>query len=278
MSLQSLKKKKIFLGDLTVRIWDIDTSDNYLLSMDLPNLINNQKTKTLNNSDGVGSKTIEVFTCIAYNSDNQTLCAGTNQGNLYTWKRTNYLVDVPENIWQLNNISTVKGAIKHCIWGLTDSIKSCIMVNCISNVFILKEQPLMSAHSRHLWASQKNANQIFMENSEENNGNVEMEISITDFCLNDLNLIVTNGRTVIVNKILLDDDIKNKTLSIKSLNSFSTECLKILLYEQCIVALGQNDIKILSLGGVTLQELQVSEMEGMFFFSLAFFFLNFFYF
>lgn len=264
-----------FLGDLTVRIWDIDTSDNYLLSMDLPNLINNQNTKTLNNSDGVSSKTIEVFTCIAYNSDNQTLCAGTNQGNLYTWKRTNYLVDVPENIWQLNNISTVRGAIKHCIWGLTDSIKSCIMVNCISNVFILKEQPLMSAHSRNLWASQKNANQIFMENFEGNIGNVEMEISITDLCLNDSNLIVTNGRTVFVNKILLDDDIKNKTLSIKSLNSFSTECLKMLLFDQCLVVLGQNDVKLLSFGGVTLQEFQVSEMEGLFIWFLFIYFFIF---
>lgn len=239
--------------------------------MELPNLINIQKTLT--NPDGVSSKIIEVFTCIAYNSDNQTLCAGTNQGNLYTWKRTNYLVDVPENLWQLNNISTVRGAIKHCIWGLTDSIKSCILVNCISNVYILKEQPLMSAHSRNLWASQKNASQVFIENSEENRGNVEMEISITDLCLNEANLIVTNGRTVIVNKILLDDDMKNKSLSIKSLNSFTTECLKIFLYEQCIVALGQNDIKILSLGGVTLQELQVSEMEGMSAWFFCFFFL-----
>lgn len=238
--------------------------------MDLPNLINLQKTtKTLNNPAdgdhiGIGSKTIEVFTCIAYNSDNQTLCAGTNQGNLYTWKRTNYLIDVPENLWQLNNISTVKGAIKHCIWGLTDSIKFCIMVNCISSVFILKEQPLMSGHSRNVWASQKTASQVFIENSDGNCGNVQMEISITDLCLNDVNLIMTNGRTVIVNKIVvMDDDIKNKTLNIKTLNCFTTECLKILLYEQCIVALGQNDIKILSLGGVTLQELQVTEMEGM---------------
>lgn len=81
---------------------------------------------------------MEVFTCIAYCSDNQTLCAGTNQGNLYTWKRTNYSVDVPENTWQLNNISAVRGAIKQCTWGVCETVKPCIMVNCIANVYILK--------------------------------------------------------------------------------------------------------------------------------------------
>lgn len=88
--------------------------------------------------------TMEVFTCIAYCTDNQTLCAGTNQGNLYTWKRRNYynnlmpFVDVPENTWQLNNISVVRGAIKQCTWGICDTFQPCIMVNCIANVYILK--------------------------------------------------------------------------------------------------------------------------------------------
>lgn len=85
-----------------------------------------------------GPQPTEVFTCIAYCADNQTLCSGTNQGNLYTWKRTNCLIDGPENTWQLNNISTVRGAIKQCIWGVTETAKPCIMLNCISNVYILK--------------------------------------------------------------------------------------------------------------------------------------------
>lgn len=99
-------------------------------------------------------KTMEVFTCIAYCASNQTLCAGTNQGNLYTWKRkmtmsttsnasgtqesTNYTIDVPENIWQLNNVSSVRGAIKYCYWGVYDNLNPCILLNCISNVYILK--------------------------------------------------------------------------------------------------------------------------------------------
>lgn len=95
-------------------------------------------TTTSNSTTTTTTTTMEVFTCIAYCTDNQTLCAGTNQGNLYTWKRTNYSIDVPENTWQLNNISAVRGAIKQCTWGVCDTVKSCIMVNCIANVYILK--------------------------------------------------------------------------------------------------------------------------------------------
>ena len=104
------------------------------------NIVGNMGKIRNNGSSGLGSQqTNEIFTCIAYCTDNQTLCAGTNQGNLYTWKRTaNYGIDVPENSWQLNNISVVRGAIKQCYWGINEIAKPCIMVNCISNVYVLK--------------------------------------------------------------------------------------------------------------------------------------------
>lgn len=102
--------------------------------MDLPN----RPSDKFQISSSSNSTAIETFACIAYCVDNQTLCAGTNQGNMYTWKRTNYSIDVPENAWQLNNISNIKGSIKQCSWGITNTIKSCILVNCVTNVFILK--------------------------------------------------------------------------------------------------------------------------------------------
>jgi intraflagellar transport protein 140 len=123
----------IITGDLTVRIWDIDTSDNFLLPTDHANL----KNMNLNLSvHPKSASSTETFVCIAYCSENQTLCAGTNQGNIYIWKKNNFK-DV-ENGWQLTNVTVVRGAIKQCTWGLTDALKPCILVNCISNVYILK--------------------------------------------------------------------------------------------------------------------------------------------
>lgn len=135
-----------FVGDFTVRLWDIDSGDNYLLSINLPNENSSAPVESSSNiisttTNAIANSTIsnETFACLAYCVDNQTLCAGTNKGNLYTWKRTNYTtIDVPENAWQLNNISLVKGSIKQCTWGTTNAIKPCILVNCVTNVFILK--------------------------------------------------------------------------------------------------------------------------------------------
>lgn len=101
----------------------------------------------------VPPKIMEVFTSLAYCSENQTLCAGTNQGNLYIWKRNTALMaqaisngmangvngyESMENFWHLVNIANVRGAIKFCSWGVCDVSTPCVLVNCISNVYILK--------------------------------------------------------------------------------------------------------------------------------------------
>jgi intraflagellar transport protein 140 len=133
----------IITGDLSVRIWDIDTSDSYVLSMELPTTTDSQKPNSLMSA----RRAAELFTCLAFCTDNQTLCSGTNQGNLFIWRKTNFvapssdtLTANPEDMWQLTNICTVRGAIKPdgVRWGVTETMKPCILINCISNVFILK--------------------------------------------------------------------------------------------------------------------------------------------
>lgn len=104
-------------------------------------------------ASNVPQKSAEVFASIAYCVENQTLCAGTNQGNLYIWKRNVQGIqgaissciesgtngyDSMENFWHLVNIANVRGAIKHCSWGVCDVSTPCVLVNCITNVFILK--------------------------------------------------------------------------------------------------------------------------------------------
>ncbi|XP_055383288.1 intraflagellar transport protein 140 homolog [Condylostylus longicornis] len=308
----------IITGDFTVRIWDIDTSDNFLLPMNLPSV---EDTKPLSdsilpegtNKNGIYSNsgilqyttntsvshntktTNEVFTCIAYCPDNQTLCAGTNQGNLYTWKRTssvatvvtssNYSSDMPETTWQLNNISAVRGAIKQCYWGINEIMKPCILVNCVSNVYVLKEQPLLSCYRRNIWAVQRSANQVYVEHSIGKTTTVHADISITNLALTELNLILSNGKTIVVYRINKDDDLvlgttavigpggtitststieNDKILSIKQMQTFQCECLDVHIHQQSsqIYCLTSRDIKIYSLGGVVLKEIQSNDNEG----------------
>jgi len=165
----------IITGDLSVRIWDIERSDNYLLKMNLPssNLagvssslssMGNATSSSNNNNNSTGNffspessnesngnltrkvskyaqlSSNEIFTCLAYSTSNQTLCAATNLGNLYTWKRNvSCFVSAPEDAWQLGNISSLsrQGAVKSCAWGFNELAKPCILVNCLSSVFML---------------------------------------------------------------------------------------------------------------------------------------------
>lgn len=182
----------VITGDFSVRIFDLDSSDSFLLPMnqvrkdtddseaikivekkDSP--IHMRKSRSILDrsfesdeeiavtvdeteltakvsSMSVAPKVMEVFSSLAYCSENQTLCAGTNQGNLYIWKRNTSSTtplangfesgmngyESMENSWYLVNIASVRGAIKHCSWGVCDVSTPCVLVNCISNVYILK--------------------------------------------------------------------------------------------------------------------------------------------
>lgn len=277
----------ILTGDLSVRIWDIESNDNYVLSMEL-----NNGTNATGTNFPIRNPVVEVFTCVAYCKDNQTLSAGTNQGNLYTWRRLNInrSYDYPENQWQLTNVTPVRGTIKSLTWGITDTNRPCMMVNCLSNVFILKEQALLSCHTRTLWATQKKSNELVLVQqnaprsaatgeTDRRTAVMKSDNSIIHLALSEINLVVTNGRTVAVYRVggggpsltsssrattTTGGDENADALSITHAGSFGVDCVAIYLYEQQVVALGAEQVKIYSLSGVVLQEIFFNENEGRF--------------
>nr|NP_995608.1 reduced mechanoreceptor potential A, isoform B [Drosophila melanogaster]AAS64635.1 reduced mechanoreceptor potential A, isoform B [Drosophila melanogaster] len=297
----------IITGDFFVRIWDIERSDNYLLKMDLPS--GNQpgsSMTTLSNgtmsssnqffshdsseSSGVLRKTPkygqlngEMFTCLAYSSTGQTLCAGTSQGNVYTWKRSgSRLVGAPEDAWQLTNISSVRGAIRSCEWGYNELAKPCMLVNCLSNVFMLKEQPLLAVHTRELWAVQRSAKSVQLTHCSGREAIVQSEFAVTAMALSELSLVMSNGRSISsyslqkVEKSLDEFEeilqtVEGTTpttestttpLSLKLLQTFAAECLALNLCNQNIFCLGSSDVFVYSVGGVVLHRIQASDIEG----------------
>lgn len=193
ISIINIKPFLRFTGDFTVRIFDLDTSDSFLLPMSqkrkvsneiepikaiekIETTINKSKARSILNHDyesdeeievtvdeteltkritNAAPKIMEVFSSLAYCCENQTLCAGTSQGNLYIWKRNTSFTtplstengyDSMENSWYLVNIASVRGAIKHCSWGVCDVSTPCVMVNCIANVYILKVRHNIDTH------------------------------------------------------------------------------------------------------------------------------------
>ncbi|XP_063697892.1 intraflagellar transport protein 140 homolog [Culicoides brevitarsis] len=238
----------IIIGDFTVRVWNIMTSETQLLETNLP-------------ENGPPAAN-QIFTCIAYCKESNTLCAGSNQGNLFTWKRIksqNF-----DETWQLSNITRVRGAIKHCLWGVCDTNKSCILVNCISNCFILKEQELLSLHNRSLSAVAKTATQLNMEDEKGVKGVLTTDYPITDVCVNETDLVCTNGRQVYTYRIekVSSEDQQDSYLKVTLMGSFQSESRQIFIYDKNVAILNNNEAKIVSLSGVMLQELHFNDTEG----------------
>lgn len=224
----------------------------------------------------------EIFTCLAYSTSNQTLCAATNQGNLYTWKRTvSCFVGAPEDAWQLGNIATLsrQGAIKSCIWGFNELTKPCILVNCLSSVFMLKEQPLLAFHTRTLWAVQSSAKCVQLTHCSGRQTQVQAEFAVTALALNELNLVVSNGRSISSYSLQKLDKSMDEfeeileasgagssgatpTLTVRMLQTFSAECITLCLHNQNIFCLSSSDIVIYSVGGVVLHKILGNDIEG----------------
>lgn len=258
----------IITGDLNVRIWDIDTSDNFLLPTDHAS-IKSHPQKGFSKTTST-----EIFSSIAYCPQNQKLCAVTNQGSVYIWKMSHFKSE--SDGWQLTDVSAIRGSAKQCIWGCSgDAFKPCIVVNCISNVYILKEQPLMSSHTRDLWAVQRAAKQVLIETSSQQTAIATSDICITNLCITDMNLIVTNGKSVMVYKIQktsqdsIDQGLKatseitlNDNLTVRFSSSFNCENVQLFIYDQNIICVGQNEVTAMSLNGVKLQELIFTDHEG----------------
>lgn len=139
-----------------------------------------------------------------------------------------------------------------------------------------QEQPLVTAHARDIWATQRNANQIYLENNSKKSFYLHADLSITDIGLTEQHLMVTNGRAIAVYKITKQDNrlddptivaaINNNTFTLSTpMNTFKTECIEMFVYDENVIVLGQSDVKIYSLGGVVLREIHFNDTEGEFF-------------
>lgn len=122
-------------------------------------------------------------------------------------------------------------------------------------------------HTRDLWATQKTATQLYIEHSSGRSTLLHSDIStITGICLNERHIIITNNRTIAVYKVTRPDefqDVKGKSLTIKTTGSFQiAECVELFIWDEFIIILGNNDVKLFSLGGVVLREIEFNEHEG----------------
>ncbi|KAL1494371.1 hypothetical protein ABEB36_009980 [Hypothenemus hampei] len=243
----------ILTGDLTVRIWDLDNNDNYVLPTTMKLYVNEEK-----------SSVNEIFTCLGYCKLNQTLCAGTNLGNIYFWSKTlNPISDSAEDQWELNNVNNIGGTIKQLKWGSFMMRLPLLSVNCVTGIYIMKEQTVCSAFSSRIWASQKTSNQIFIETSQSDHL-LQLESQVSDMAICEDLIVFSNGRTITVYNISWNSqkDLDKSEFTVHFGTSFSCDNDGIILYNNTIICLNSLKITLYTAQGNVLSHITSIVNEG----------------
>ncbi|XP_057670783.1 intraflagellar transport protein 140 homolog [Diorhabda carinulata] len=254
----------ILTGDLTVRVWDIESNDNYVLPTQMKLYDTQDKYQTVN----------EIFTCIAYCTLNQTLCGGTNIGRLYFWtKKQNYVnLENPEDAWELNNVNTISGTIKQLAWGSLMLRLPLLSVNCVTSVYIMKEQSICSSFSEKIWAIQKTSTQILIE-SDIGEYLLELDAQVTNMSISTEILAFTTGRSILVYEILWNNtnidrakepsgDNGTNNFSVRRLTSFDDENESIRVYYKKIISMNAKTVSIFTWSGTFLFTIATGMAEG----------------
>lgn len=222
-----------------------------------------------------------MFMCISYCKINQTLCAGTNAGQIYFWvkkqTKTDY-IDNPEETWTLSNVNSVNGTIKQLMWGSVNLRLPLIAVNCITTVYILKEQSLSTCYSENIWATQKTSSQILLETAT-SSLLLRTDIQVTNLALTNDYISITNNRIINVYTIQYKNTVdtfegsttslnsnsnkkKDSNISTTLLSNFTCDNEDIIMHGKNIIVLTKNGIVIKSPNGLNIATIATVSAEG----------------
>ncbi|XP_063534023.1 intraflagellar transport protein 140 homolog isoform X2 [Cydia strobilella] len=163
----------VITGDNLIRVWDSENGDNDVLP---------------NENDEVVAG--DIFTSISYCNLSDTLCCGTSQGNLYFWRRDH------RNHWKLISSTSIKGTVKEVSWGSEGLMNPLLHVNCITSVFILREQPVCWGYTPNIWMVQKSAYEIAITNKMELTSSIKTQITVRAFAFKDQYVALGDGKEV----------------------------------------------------------------------------------
>ncbi|CAG9865125.1 unnamed protein product [Phyllotreta striolata] len=249
----------VLTGDLVARVWDIETNDNYVLPTQMKLYDTQDKYHTVN----------EIFTCVSYCSLNHTLCAGTNIGRVYFWTRrqNSSEIESPDDLWELNNVNSISGTIKQVIWGSLMTRLPLLSVNCVTSVYVMKEQSVCCSFSEKIWATQKTSAQVLLE-ADRGDYVLQLESQVTDMSISEDILAFTDGRSVSIYEIAWNTsgdgkgDNTDRNFSVKYSNSFNNDNETIIVYRRNVIAMNSKTVSILSTTGSTVFLIPGTLSEG----------------
>lgn len=185
-----------------------------------------------------------------------TLAAGTNLGTIYLWKRK-CISDCDENAWpSVPESCAIHGTVKELTWGVSLSRNSLLAVNCITNVFILHQQPMCAVYNDGICASQLTPTQILLE-MDEQTYTLKTEIQVQVVAVTRKYVAISSGRQIVVNCINKDANLNTNVLA-----TFNCDTEKLLIYEHTLIVLTPTIIQLRSIEGSIIQTLPTLPEEG----------------
>lgn len=119
-----------------------------------------------------------------------------------------------------------------------------------------------------MWITQKSASQLYIDHTTNFSTTFQSEIAtITGLSLSERNLAITNQKNITIYKIPRPDEFQdsrsNRNLSIKMVNNFvDPDCSQMFLFEENLVVVGHEKVRIYSFGGIVLNEITFNNNEG----------------
>ncbi|XP_023246567.1 intraflagellar transport protein 140 homolog [Copidosoma floridanum] len=236
----------ILTGELIVRMWDLQTGDTYVLA----------PTDVV--SSGNLATPQEVCTSLSYCKNNDTLAAGTNLGTIYLWKRKVRGLEGDEHTWSsVPDSCSISGTVKQITWGALLLRNPLLAVNCVTNVYVLHQQPMCAAYADGVCVSQSSPTQLLVD-IDDRKFTLKTDIQVQVVAANKSYIAVSSGRNNAVYKIG-----NNGQPSTTVLMSFSCDTEKLLIHDSTLIVLTPQVIQLRSIeDGSIIQKLPTLPEEG----------------
>ncbi|XP_071962146.1 intraflagellar transport protein 140 homolog [Antedon mediterranea] len=228
-------------GDCTVRMWDLDKDDNFVLALDPQS----------------GFETGECVNCVSYCKNKEILAGGTDRGRVAFWKYSPNRglmarKQESETKWKLQKASNLEGNILQIKWGTK---KNLLATNTINLVTVLNEQ-LMSGHMKdEICVVQTGPNTLSVDMfANKTHHNVNTDIHVKGVYVSKEHMVIWNGRKAVVYEI--------GQQAIRASGTFSTESSVVCLYEQNVYTTEPGKIQVRTFQGTVKQLISLNDDDG----------------
>ncbi|XP_055006428.1 intraflagellar transport protein 140 homolog isoform X2 [Boleophthalmus pectinirostris] len=226
-------------GDQTIRLWDLERDDNYVLSLE----------------EAVGFERDEIVNCVTYCSGKEILAAGTSCGRIAMWKMVFQSGSTKSDSkiqWKLQAPTEIQGNVTQLEWNPNLNL---LAANNSYTALILSEH-VMSAHfNQQVAAVQVSPTQLSVSRfNPEVHLALQSDSHIKGVCGTKESLIVWSGKQITVYDI--------SEIALRTSGSFTCDSHVVAVHGENLYTVEPSRVQIRTPQGTVKQLLTFSKTEG----------------